>query len=295
MEEKYRLISRLKDELRRKWFLFSRNKLTIAGLVIVALVFLLALLASVITPYPEHAGVFVDYSNASLPPSATYIFGTDIYGRDIFTRIIFSFRGALQLALLVLAISVPVGVILGLLAGYMRGTIVEMVIMRVTDVFLSVPPILLALAIAAVLEPNMINTMIAITIMWWPWYCRVVYSMACSLKSENYVINAELMGASKSHILFREILPSCLSPVFTKMALDVGWVTLIGATLSFVGLGAQGTTPALGQMLSDGVTYMPEYWWMTMFPSLAIAFIILGFNLFGDGIRDALSKGDKEK
>lgn len=295
MEEKYSLIPRLKDELRRKWFLFSRNKLTIVGLVIVVLTFLLALLAPVITPYPTHAGIFVDYANASLPPSAEYLFGTDIFGRDIFTRIIFSFQGALELALLVLVIAVPVGVMLGLLAGYMHGTLVDMIIMRVTDVFLSVPPILLALAIAAVLEPTMINTMIAVTVMWWPWYCRVVYSMASSLKSENYVINAELMGAGRAHILFREILPSCLSPVFTKMALDVGWVILIGATLSYVGLGAQGNTPALGQMLADGVLYMPEFWWMTIFPSLAIAIIILGFNLFGDGIRDALSKGDKEK
>ena len=106
---------------------------------------------------------------------------------------------------------------------------------------------------------------------------------------------AELMGAGRAHILFREILPSCLSPVFTKMALDVGWVILIGATLSYVGLGAQGNAPALGQMLSDGVSYMPEYWWMTIYPSAAIAIIILGFNLFGDGLRDALSKGDMQK
>ena len=214
-----------------------------------------------------------------------------------------------------LSIAVPVGVILGLLAGYLRGTVVDTIIMRVTAEFLSVPPILLALAIAAVMEANMTNTMLAVTIMWWPWYCRVVYSMASSLRSENYVISAELMGASRGHILFREILPGCLSPVFTKMALvaslttpffwlsgiifdmsalDVGWVILIGATLNYVGLGVQDGAPSLGQMLSDGVSYMPEYWWMTIFPSLAIAIIILGFNLLGDGLRDALSKGDQE-
>ena len=193
-----------------------------------------------------------------------------------------------------LSIAVPVGVMLGLLAGYLRGTVVDTIIMRVTDVFLSVPPILLALAIAAVMEANMTNIMLAVTIMWWPWYCRVVYSMASSLRSENYVISAELMGASRGHILFREILPGCLSPVFTKMALDVGWVILIGATLNYVGLGVQDGAPSLGQMLSDGVSYMPEYWWMTIFPSLAIAIIILGFNLLGDGLRDALSKGDQE-
>lgn len=165
-----------------------------------------------------------------------------------------------------LSIAVPVGVILGLLAGYLRGTVVDTIIMRVTDVFLSVPSILLALAIAAVMEANMTNTMLAVTIMWWPWYCRVVYSMASSLRSENYVISAELMGASRGHILFREILPGCLSPVCTKMALDVGWVILLGATLNYVGLGVQDGAPSLGQMLSDGVSYMPEYWWMTIFP-----------------------------
>ena len=295
MEEKYTFRVRLADEWKRGWFLFSRNKLTLVGLGIVILVLLLAIFAPVLTPYASHADVFVDYAAANQAPSFAHPCGTDPFGRDILTRILFSLRGALEMAFIVLAVSVPFGVMLGLIAGYMRGTVVDTVIMRITDIFLSVPPILLALAIAAVLEANLRNTMLAVTVMWWPWYCRVTYSMASSLRGENYVIAAELMGAGRAHILFREILPSCLSPVFTKMALDVGWVILIGATLSYVGLGAQGNTPALGQMLSDGVSYMPEYWWMTIYPSAAIAIIILGFNLFGDGLRDALSKGDMQK
>jgi len=131
--------------------------------------------------------------------------------------------------------------------------------------------------------------------MWWPWYARITYGTASSIRNEYFVISAELIGASKAHILFKEILPNCLSPIFTKMALDIGWVTLIGASLSFVGLGEQPPTPSLGQMLSDGSNYMPEYWWMTIAPAAAIAILILGFNLFGDGVRDALSKGEKEK
>lgn len=199
------------------------------------------------------------------------------------------------MGILVLAIAVPVGVFLGLLAGYYKGSVLDTVIMRITDIFLSVPPLLLALAIAAVLEPNMTNAMMAVTVMWWPWYTRLVYGMATSLRNEYFVTASELIGASRLHILFREILPNCLSPIFTKMALDVGWVILIGASLSFVGLGEQPPTPALGQMVSDGTRYMPNLWWMTIFPSMAIAVIILGFNLLGDGIRDMMSKGEHDR
>lgn len=284
---------RLKEEMRKNWYKFSRNKLSVVGFAIVLAVVLTAVFAPLLSPYPQHAGKFVDYQNANLPPSGHYFFGTDVFGRDILTRIFFSLRGALVMPILVLTMSVPVGVFLGLVAGYFKGNWIDTVIMRVTDIFLAVPPLLLALAIAAVLEPNLTNAMIAVTVMWWPWYTRLVYGMASSFKNEYFVIGAELIGASKSHILFREILPNCLSPIFTKMALDVGWVILIGASLSFVGLGEQPPTPALGQMVADGSRYMPDSWWMTIFPSLAIVIIILGFNLLGDGVRDMLAKGEK--
>ncbi|ATW28501.1 D-ala-D-ala transporter subunit [Candidatus Formimonas warabiya] len=285
--------SRFKENVQKNWYKFSRNKLSVIGLAIVLAVILTALLAPFIAPYPEHAGKFVDYQNANLAPSAKYLCGTDVIGRDILSRIIFSFRGALFMALVVLAIAVPVGVLLGLLAGYFKGTWIDTVIMRITDIFLAVPPLLLALAIAAVLEPNLTNAMIAVTVMWWPWYTRMVYGMASSLRNEYFVIGADLIGAGRGHILFKEVLPNCLSPIFTKMALDVGWVILIGASLSFVGLGEQPPTPSLGQMVSDGSRYMPDSWWMTIFPSLAIVLIILGFNLLGDGVRDMLAKGEK--
>jgi peptide/nickel transport system permease protein len=277
--------------LGKNWYKFSRNMLSIVGLVIVAGIIISAIFAPWITPYPEHAGPFVDFDNTGQPPSLQHLCGTDNMGRDIFSRIIFAFRGALIMAVVVLAIAVPPGVLLGLTAGYFQNTWIDAVIMRITDIFLSVPPLILALAIAAMLKPTLMNAMIAVTVMWWPWYTRLVYGMASSVSKEYFVIAADLTGASKFHILFREILPNCLSPVFTKMALDVGWVILIGASLSFVGLGEQPPIPALGQMVSDGSRYMPIFWWMTIFPALAIVLAILGFNLLGDGIRDMFEKG----
>jgi peptide/nickel transport system permease protein len=277
--------------LGKNWYKFSRNTLSIVGLVIVAGIIISAIFAPWITPYPEHAGPFVDFDNTGQSPSLQHLCGTDNMGRDIFSRIIFAFRGALIMAVVVLALAVPPGVLLGLIAGYFQNTWIDTVIMRITDIFLGVPPLILALAIAAMLKPTLMNAMIAVTVMWWPWYTRLVYGMASSVRNEYFVIAADLTGASKFHILFREILLNCLSPVFTKMALDVGWVILIGASLSFVGLGEQPPIPALGQMVSDGARYMPTFWWMTIFPALAIVLAILGFNLMGDGLRDMLETG----
>ncbi len=274
------------DRLGRNWHKFSRNKLSVVGLAIVVAITLLAIFAPVVTPYPKHAGAFVDFANASHPPSLEYLFGTDNFGRDILTRIIFAFGSALLMGVVVLALVVPVGVILGLVAGYYQGTMVDTAIMRVTDIFLAVPPLILALAMSSVLTPSLTNSMIAVSVMWWPWYTRLVYGMTTSLRNEFFVRAAELTGASKVHIIFRELLPNCVSPIFTKMTLDMGWVILIGASLSFVGLGEQPPTPALGTMVSDGARYLPDQWWIAVFPALAIMVIVLGFNLMGDGVRD---------
>lgn len=274
------------DRLGRNWHKFSRNKLSVIGLAILVIITLLAVLAPVVTPYPKHAGAFVDFANASSPPSLEHWFGTDNFGRDILTRIIFAFGSALVMGVVVLILVVPVGVVLGLVAGYFQGSLIETVIMRITDIFLAVPPLILALAVSSVLEPNLTNAMIAVSVMWWPWYTRLVYGMSTSLRNEFFVRAAELTGASKIHIIFRELLPNCVSPIFTKMTLDMGWVILIGASLSFVGLGEQPPTPALGTMVSDGARYLPDQWWIAVFPALAIMFIVLSFNLMGDGVRD---------
>jgi len=277
------------ENFQRGWYKFSRNPFSLIGLGTIVVVIALALLAPWVSPYPKHAGPFTDFAHAGQSPSLTYLFGTDMIGRDILSRVIFALRPALTIGILVLSIVVPVGVFLGLLAGYARGSWVEVLIMRVTDVFVAVPALILALAIASVLTPNLTNAMLAITVTWWPWYTRLVYGLSSSLRNEDFVKSAELIGASKAYIISREILPNCLSPIFTKMSLDMGYVILIGSALSFVGLGEQAPKPGLGTMVADGSRYLPDQWWIGVFPALAIVIVVLGFNLLGDGLRDLLA------
>jgi peptide/nickel transport system permease protein len=274
------------ENLGRNWYKFSRNPMSIVGLLTVSLVVFLAVFAPWVAPYPKHAGKFVDFANASLSPCWRYPFGTDVIGRDIMSRIFFGFRFSLTMGVVVLALVVPPGVTLGLIAGYNQGTWLDTVIMRITDIFLAVPPLVLALAICSVLKPGLRNAMIAVCLMWWPWYTRLVYGLASTLRNEFYVNSAEAIGANWVHIIFREILPNCISPIFTKMSLDMAWVILLGASLSFVGLGVQPPKPGLGTMVADGAKYLPDQWWISVFPALAIVVLVLGFNLLGDGLRD---------
>ncbi len=281
LERKNRL-----DNLGRAWYKFSRNPLSIIGGTTVLLVVLLAIFAPYVTPYPEHAKPFTDFANASRPPSWEYPFGTDEIGRDILSRVIFGFRFSLSMGVVVLSLVVPTGVLLGLVAGYYQGTWIDTIIMRITDIFLAVPPLILALAIASVLKPNLFNAMVAVSLMWWPWYARLVYGLASALRNEFFVSSAEVTGASTAHILFREILPNMISPIFTKISLDMGWVIIIGSMLSFVGLGVQPPKPGLGTMVASGAKYLPDQWWIAVFPALGIVVVVLGFNLLGDGLRD---------
>jgi len=277
------------ENLRKAWYKFSLNKVSVLGLTIILLVLALAIFQPFVAPYPHHVGAFVDFVNANKAPCAKYLMGTDTVGRDIMSRIFYAFRGAFTIGIGVLAVAVPFGGTLGLVAGYEQGRWISTLIIRCTNIFLALQPTILALCICAILKPTLTNSMFALMIAYWPWYTRLVYSMASSLRNEMYIKSAELLGASKSHILFREILPNCLGPTFTKMTLDMGWVILNGATLSFVGLGEQPPTPALGTMVSDGAKYLPGQWWISIFPALAIMVIVLGFNLMGDGIKDMLS------
>lgn len=277
------------ENIRKMWYKFSLNKMSVLGLCIVCLVIILAVFQPFIAPYPDHIGAVANFKNASLPPGAKHLMGTDIFGRDIMSRIFYAFRSALTMGIGVLAAVVPLGGALGLIAGYFRGSKLSLVIMRITDIFLSLPPLILALCVCSLLEPTLFNSMMAVCISWWPWYTRLVYSMATSLRNEMYVKSAELLGASKFHIIFKEILPNCLGPIFTKMTLDMGWVILTGASLSFVGLGEQPPMPALGTMVSDGAKFMPAQWWISVFPALAIMLVVFGFNLMGDGVKDMLS------
>lgn len=269
------------------WYRFSRNPSAIIGAVMVISVILVAIFAPLIAPYPDHVGAAVNFRARHLPPSAEYWFGTDKVGRDIFTRVIFGFRVSLLLVVGVLGIATPLGTALGLCAGYFGGWI-EKIITGFTNIMLAIPPLVMALAIGNILEPNLVNAMIAITLLWWTWHARLIYRVSKSIAAEDFVEAARLAGASHWHVLTREILPNCVPVISVKVTLDAAFVILFGATLSFLGLGIKPPTPDLGSMVADGRQFLPEYWWEVVAPGLAIFYATLGFNLLGDGLRDSL-------
>lgn len=273
------------EEWRKVWFRFRQSTLSVMGLGIVGLIIIAAVLAPLIAPHPQHAGSVVNFEASLKPPSRTYIMGTDDAGRDIFSRTLFGARISMVLGIVVLAIAVLVGVPLGLVAGYWGGRLGN-AIMRVTDVFLAVPPIALALAVTVALRPNLTNAMLAIAFAWWPWYTRLVYGQVLSIREEQFVEASRSMGAGPLRIAFHEILPNVWSPILVKLTLDMGFVILTATGLSFLGLGAQPPTPEWGTMIAEGRGYLPGYWWASTFPGLAIFLAVMGFNLLGDGLRD---------
>lgn len=275
----------------QNWYRFSRNPTAVIGALIVISVILAAIFAPYITPYPKDVGSVVNFKARHLPPSFEHWFGTDNVGRDLFTRTIFGFRISLLLAVVVLGTAIPVGTTLGLVAGYFGGW-VEIVIMRLTDIALAIPPLVMALAVTAVLSPDLVNSMLAIAALWWTWHTRLIYSITRQLRSQEFVEAAETLGASKLHILFREILPNCVSALAVKTSLDAGFVILLGASLSFLGLGIKPPTPDLGTMVAQGAAFLPDYWWESVLPGCAILYAALGFNLLGDGLRDLFAVED---
>jgi len=273
--------------MKRTMVILLRNPLSLVGVVLVGLVVVLAVFADFIAPFPDHRGAVVDFVYFNQAPTSRHIMGTDLVGRDLFSRIIYAFRISLILGVVVLSIATPIGTLVGLFAGYIGGW-TEFVLMRLTDVFLSIPPLVLAIAMMGVLEPTLMNAMLAVTAMWWPWYARLVYNIARSEREEGYVLAAEVIGASNLHIALREILPNCLPAIITKMTLDMGFVIIIASSLSFLGLGVQPPTPDLGSMVAEGARYLPDSWWLTVFPGLAILIAVFGFNLIGDALREIL-------
>lgn len=269
----------------RSYQRFTNQPMSVIGLIIVVTITIAAVFAPYIAPYPEHAGSFTDFANAFQQPSLEHPLGTDDVGRDILTRVLFGYRIALTLVVVVLGLGVPVGVTLGLTAGYAGGWI-DTIIMRVTDTFLALPPLVLALAIASAFEPTLEVAMFALASLWWTWYARLARGLAASQSDEEYIQAAKISGASTSHILFRELLPNCLSPLLVKATLDAGIVVLTGASLSFIGLGVQPPKPGLGTMVADGTNFLPTDWWIAIMPGLAIFILVMGFNMLGDGLRD---------
>lgn len=264
--------------------LFS-DPLTTVGIVILAVIVFMAVFAQFVTPYPNEVGPYTNFPQAYLPPSGAHLFGTDNVGRDVFTQVVFGFRISLIVAFVVLISSVPVGVILGLFAGYYGGW-VETLIQRITEIFLAVPALVFALVISAVLGPSLRDVMLALISVWWNWYARIMYTVTKSLKNQPYVEAARVQGASSFRIMFREILPNSMSTLIVKMTLDLGFIILIEAGMGFLGLGAQPPTPDLGVMVASGLPYLGTAWWISFFPSVALALLIASFNLIGSGLRD---------
>ncbi len=271
----------------RAWRRLRRNPIAVVGGLMVLSVILAAIFAPWVAPFPTHAGAVVDFRHRHSPPDALHWMGTDNAGRDILSRVIFGYRVSLTLVAGVLGVAMPFGVLLGMAAGYFRGR-TEFVIMRLTDIMLAMPPLVMALAITAILTPDLINAMIAITALWWTWHCRLIYRVTSSIVAEDFVEAARLSGASHAHILLREILPNCMAAISVKTTLDAGFVILFGATLSFLGLGVQPPTPDLGTMVATGAQFLPDQWWEAVMPGLGVLYAILGFNLLGDGLRDML-------
>ena len=268
-----------------------KNKMALIGLAIILLLVIVAAIAPVFAPHHPYEQ---DLEKAFLPPSLEYPFGTDDFGRCIFSRIIFGTRISLAIGVVVTAISAVTGIILGMLAGFYSG-IVDEVIMRIVDIFLAFPGLILALVIAGLLGPGMFNVLFALSLVGWMGYARVVRGVVLAEKEKNFVETARALGAGSLYIMYRHLLPNVLAPVIVMATLGIGQAILAAAGLSFLGLGAQPPVPVWGSMLNDGKMYLQTAPHLTIFPGLAIMITVLSFNFLGDGLRDLFDPRLREK
>ena len=255
------------------------------GLIIILIALATAILAPVVNPYDPT--VDSDLANARLEPSVSHPFGTDRLGRDVFRRVVHGTRISLMIGFVVVIFTSVTGTVLGLIAGYF-GKSFDTIIMRLMDIVLAFPSILLAIAIVAVRGPGIFNTILAVALVGMPGYARVVRSMVLSLRERDYVDAARMIGSSDTRIMFLHILPNSLSPIIVQMTLGVGGAILFAAALGFLGLGVQPPAPEWGAMISDGIPFLRQSPHLVFFPGMAIMLTVLGFNLLGDGLRDAL-------
>lgn len=275
-----------RSQWREVWRMLKKNKMALLGLGILIVLVLLALFADVIADY-DTVVIKQNLGNRLKGPSAEHWLGTDEFGRDIFARLVHGARVSLKVGIIAVGISIILGGILGALAGFYGGKI-DNIIMRVMDVFLAVPSILLAIAIVSALGPSILNLMVAISISSVPGYARIVRASVLSIRDQEFVEAARAIGANNARIIFRHIIPNSLAPVIVQGTLGVASAILSTAGLSFIGLGIQPPAPEWGSMLSGGRQYLRYAWWVTTFPGVAIMITILSLNLLGDGLRDAL-------
>ena len=269
---------------RRVWRRVARHKSAIVGFAIIVVLAVVALTASIIAPY-DPIGIS---RNILQPPSPDHVMGTDQLGRDIFSRVVYGTRISLQMGFIAIAIAATIGTSIGLVAGTYGGGIVDNVLMRFIDALMAVPGILLALTVAAVLGAGLHTAMIAVGFAWIPSFARIIRSLVLQVKEMPYIEAARSLGSSDSRLIWRHVLPNALTPVLVLSSLGIGSAVLIGAALSFLGVGAQPPTAEWGIMLSEGRQFMRSAWWIMAFPGLAITVTVLAANLVGDGLRDAL-------
>ena len=262
-----------------------RDPLSLISTIVIILFIFIAIFAYQIAPYPAEGAGKTNTKNAMLPPSPEHIFGTDRLGRDMLSRVIMGTRPALIVPIGVVAFAVLIGVPLGAIAGYKGGWIDE-TIMRITDLFLAFPSLLLAMAIAYALGRGIQNAAIALIVSWWPWYTRLARGVTISLRERYFIEAAKSIGVSDSTIIIRHILPNNISPILVQATIDLGTVILAMGGLAFLGLGTQPPAADWGLMVSEGRSYILYQWWISTFPGLAIFIVVLAFNLVGDTLRD---------
>jgi peptide/nickel transport system permease protein len=266
------------------WRVFARNRLAVLGLLLVLLLVTVAIFANAWAPHSPTVG---DLSARLLPPSATHALGTDDQGRDIASRLMHGARITLFVVVLVAVLAAPIGLLVGTVAGYAGGWL-DAVLMRITDIFLAFPRLILALAFVAALGPGIENAVIAIAITSWPPYARIARAETLSIRQADYINAVKLLGASPWRIVLRHVMPLCLPSVIVRVTLDMAGIILTAAGLGFLGLGAQPPLPEWGAMIAAGRAYVLDQWWVAAAPGAAIFIVSLAFNLLGDGLRDAL-------
>ncbi len=264
----------------------AQDRSALLGLILVGIVVLAAIFAPLIAPHPE-AVWDMNPKLRLLPPSSTWLLGTDRMGADIFSRVIYGARITLLIAIVAVGASMLVGVPIGLIAGW-NGSWLGEGLMRVSDVFLAVPQIVLAIAIAQTLGPSIENVILALSITYWPWFTRLVYAEVKALKNETFIEAAIALGVAPWRIVLLHVLPNVASPIIVRASIGMGFTILTAASLGFLGLGAPPPAPEWGRMISESREFLPQSWWYALAPGVAIFIVVMGFNLLGDGLRDIL-------
>lgn len=273
------------EELRRALYRFVQNRLSLVGLCLILFLLVVAITGQLWVPFPADATGAIHASDRFLGPGAGHLFGTDELGRDVFSRVVLATQIALFSGVIILAVAISIGVTVGSIAGYYGRWLGE-TLMRLTDMMLAIPGIFLALAITAALGPGIIHAIMALSVTWWPGYARLVQGQVQSAREQDYVEAERSIGAKPRRIIFLHIVPNLMSSVIVKASIDFGFAILSLASLGFIGVGAQPPTPEWGEMISFGRQFLPQYWWYSTFPGLAMFIAVFGFNLLGDGLRD---------